>query len=226
MKEECKTSSGKTLDSVTLEELVLSAKDMCQSTSKSGMEESAARPFPRMPGGHNKQYHCSETNELTSFDMVEHLRKGLGSSGQLVHVETINPRKAKYGDHLMTFSESTKTALRRMGISMLYSHQAEAIRASLSHKDVVVATSTASGKSLCYNIPVLEELSTNRLSCALYLFPTKALAQDQLRALLEMTAGLEFILNMGVYDGDTSESDRIWLRENARLCMELIQLSL
>lgn len=215
--QERKTSSGKTLDSVTLEELVLSAKDMCQSTSKSGMEESAARPFPRMPGGHNKQYHCSETNELTSFDMVEHLRKGLGSSGQLVHVETINPRKAKYGDHLMTFSESTKTALRRMGISMLYSHQAEAIRASLSHKDVVVATSTASGKSLCYNIPVLEELSTNRLSCALYLFPTKALAQDQLRALLEMTAGLEFILNMGVYDGDTSESDRIWLRENARL---------
>eukprot|EP01018_Ginkgo_biloba_P017055 Gb_36555 [translate_table: standard] len=114
-----------------------------------------------------------ETNVLTPLDMVEHLKKGLGSHGQLVHVEIINPRKAKYGDPLRSFSETTEAVLSRMGISRLYSHQAEAISASLMGKNVVVATSTASGKSLCYNVPVLEELSMNPMSCALYLFPTK-----------------------------------------------------
>eukprot|EP00268_Persea_americana_P046729 TRINITY_DN4827_c0_g1_i4.p1 TRINITY_DN4827_c0_g1~~TRINITY_DN4827_c0_g1_i4.p1 ORF type:complete len:647 (-),score=103.78 TRINITY_DN4827_c0_g1_i4:92-2032(-) len=113
--------------------------------------------------------------------------------------------------------EKTKALLERIGISSLYSHQAESIRASLSGKNVVVATSTSSGKSLCYNLPVLEVLSENLLSCALYLFPTKALAQDQLRALLGMTAEMGISLNVGVYDGDTSQADRAWLRDNARL---------
>ncbi|KAF6175938.1 hypothetical protein GIB67_003426 [Kingdonia uniflora] len=110
------------------------------------------------------------------MEMVEHLRKGIGSRGQ-----------------------------------------AESLQASFSGKGIIVATMTSSGKSLCYNLPVLEELSHNLLSCALYLFPTKAITQDQLRSLLVSMKGLDVCLNIGVYDGDTSQEDRMWLRDNARL---------
>ncbi|KAL5993780.1 hypothetical protein ACLOJK_038137 [Asimina triloba] len=158
-----------------------------------------------------------DTSSLLPVEMVEHLRRGIGSMGQIVHVEEIEARKAVYADVPYDFLEKTKAAVEGIGISRLYSHQAEAVQASLSGKNVVVATSTSSGKSLCYNLPVLEALSQDPLSCALYLFPTKALAQDQLRALLGMTEGLGFKLNIGVYDGDTPQEDRRWLRDNARL---------
>ncbi|XP_057857764.2 uncharacterized protein LOC131066901 isoform X2 [Cryptomeria japonica] len=215
--QETKGSSDKAFDAVTVEDLILAAKDMDQVTTKNCIRGCASPPFPRTSQGHNKQYRCSETKELMPFDMVDHLKKGLGSCGQVVHVENINARKAKYGVPSITFSESTNALLKGMGISRLYSHQAEAIQAAVLGKNVVVATSTASGKSLCYNVPVLEELTTNPLSCALYLFPTKALAQDQHRALIEMTQRLEVTINMGIYDGDTSQGHRIWIRDNARL---------
>lgn len=151
------------------------------------------------------------------MEMVEHLRKGMGCQGQMVHVEEICARMAIHVEIPDELSENTKSALEHIGVTRLYSHQAESIQASLGGKNVVVATMTSSGKSLCYNVPVLEVLSQNLLSCALYLFPTKALAQDQLRALLAMTKGSDVSLKMGVYDGDTSEEDRMWLRDNARL---------
>eukprot|EP01018_Ginkgo_biloba_P024532 Gb_06165 [translate_table: standard] len=75
----------------------------------------------------------------------------------------------------------------------------------LRGKILIIVTSTVSGKSLCYNVLVLEDLSISLMSCALYLFPTKVLAQDQLRAFLEMTRGLKFTLTMGVYDDDTPQ---------------------
>ncbi|KAM7471215.1 hypothetical protein LguiA_009398 [Lonicera macranthoides] len=161
--------------------------------------------------------HCHETNSLLPAEMIEHLRKGIASQGQIVHVEEISGRKANYVEIPSELSENTKHALKCLGVTSLYSHQAESIKATLAGKDVVVATMTSSGKSLCYNLPVLEVLSQNLLACALYLFPTKALAQDQLRALLAMTKGFDASLNIGVYDGDTSQQDRTWLRDNARL---------
>ncbi|KAF9587578.1 hypothetical protein IFM89_004036 [Coptis chinensis] len=154
---------------------------------------------------------------LLPAEMVEHLRKGIGSREQIVHIEEICGRKAVYVDIPNALSETTRSALKRIGVSRLYSHQAESIQASLSGKNVVVATMTSSGKSLCYNVPVLESLSQNLTSCALYLFPTKALAQDQMRALSLMTEGMKMSCAMGVYDGDTSQGDRMWLRDNARL---------
>ena len=72
-------------------------------------------------------------------------------------------------------------ALRQRGIEQLYAHQAAAIDAGAAGRDVVVVTGTASGKTLCYNLPVLETLCRTRGRTALYLFPTKALAQDQLQ---------------------------------------------
>ncbi|XP_010318873.1 uncharacterized protein [Solanum lycopersicum] len=168
-------------------------------------------------GSHAFEAHCCDTNPMTPLEMVEHLRKGIGSDGQVVHIENITARNATYVEIPSVLSESTVLALKNIGITRLYSHQAESIQASLAGKDVVVATLTSSGKSLCYNVPVLEVLSHSLSACALYLFPTKALAQDQLRSLLNMTNEFSADLGIGVYDGDTSQMDRKWLRDNARL---------
>lgn len=163
------------------------------------------------------QYRCHRTDELQPLEMIEHLRNGTGSKGQMVHVEDIDARKAIYKEMPERLSDKTKSVLKNVGIDKFYIHQTESIMASLAGKNVVVATMTSSGKSLCYNVPVLEELSQNLSSCALYLFPTKALAQDQLRALLAMTKQFDSSINIGVYDGDTSYRDRMWLRDNARV---------
>ncbi|KAI3785640.1 hypothetical protein L1987_44764 [Smallanthus sonchifolius] len=160
---------------------------------------------------------CNETNPLLPTEMVEHLRAGIGSQEQMVHVEEINGRIANFVEIPAYLSERMQSTLRSSGVSKLYSHQAESIEASLAGKNVVISTMTSSGKSLCYNLPVLEVLSQNLSACALYLFPTKALAQDQLRALLSMTVGFDVGLNIGVYDGDTSQEDRLRLRDNSRL---------
>ncbi|WZZ22845.1 hypothetical protein YC2023_124232 [Brassica napus] len=160
---------------------------------------------------------CHGTNSLLPLEMVEHLRNGFGSKGQIVHVEDINARKAVYVEIPDELSDITKSALKRIGINTLYSHQAESISAASSGKNVVVATMTSSGKSLCYNVPVFEKLTTDTDACALYLFPTKALAQDQFRALSDLIKGYEASINMGVYDGDTPYKDRTWLRNNGRL---------
>ncbi|KAG9443551.1 hypothetical protein H6P81_014891 [Aristolochia fimbriata] len=165
----------------------------------------------------NRYTHCKETCQLLPVEMVEHLRKVAGSNGQIAHVEEIGGRAATFVDLPEDLSEPMKLALHRIGISKLYSHQADSVKALLSGNDVVVATATSSGKSLCYNLPVLEDLSQNLSSCAMYLFPTKALAQDQLRTLMSMTTGLSFSLNIGIYDGDTPQDHRSWLRDNARL---------
>ncbi|ESW10374.1 hypothetical protein PHAVU_009G203700 [Phaseolus vulgaris] len=160
---------------------------------------------------------CHDTKSLLAVEMIDHLKKGIGSEGQIVHIEDICARKAIYSKNHIDLSEKMRSALKCIGVSKFYSHQAESIQASLHGENVVVATMTSSGKSLCYNLPVLEVLSMNSSSCALYIFPTKALAQDQLRALLHMTKGFDNDFNIGIYDGDTSHSERMWLRDNSRL---------
>ncbi|MBA0652200.1 hypothetical protein Goklo_019474 [Gossypium klotzschianum] len=177
----------------------------------------ARRSSSSASNSHSVKRRCHDTSQLLPPEMVEHLRKSIGSDGQMVHVEKIGARKGSYVEIPNELSDKSKSALKSIGINKLYSHQAESILASLSGKNVVVATMTSSGKSVCYNLPVLEALSHNLSSCALYLFPTKALAQDQLRALLTLTNGFDCGINIGVYDGDTSQKERTWLRENARL---------
>ncbi|XP_021731008.1 uncharacterized protein LOC110697909 isoform X2 [Chenopodium quinoa] len=190
----------------SLEELITSVKKTDSSSYGIGAEKNRS----------SIEVRCCETHPLSPMLMLEHLRKGIGSRGQIVHIEEITARVAVCTDIPDELSENAKSALRTLEITKLYSHQAESIKASLCGKNVVVATMTSSGKSLCYNIPILEALSQNWLSCALYLFPTKALAQDQLRSLLSMTENFENV-NIGVYDGDTSQKERNQLRDNARL---------
>ena len=100
-------------------------------------------------------------------------------------------------------------ALARLGIPRLYRHQGEALGAIRAGKDLLVATPTASGKTLIYNVPVLETLLQDNRGHALYLFPLKALEQDQLKALQELDAALPYpFLSAAIYDGDTPPAQR------------------
>src|SRR5215207_10022137 len=95
-------------------------------------------------------------------------------------------------------------SLLRTGVDRLYSHQAEALAAA-REGHTIVTTGTASGKSLAFNLPVLDTLAHDRKARALYLYPTKALAQDQARKLHELGAGF---LRQAIYDGDTPREER------------------
>jgi DEAD/DEAH box helicase domain-containing protein len=108
-------------------------------------------------------------------------------------------------------------AARDRGIEQLYTHQAEAIEAALAGQHVVLATSTASGKTLAYNLPVLHNLLGDPATCALYLFPTKALAHDQLTNLKFQISSLGAPIAVRPYDGDTPSSHRPSIRRKARL---------
>src|SRR5205807_3378936 len=104
-------------------------------------------------------------------------------------------------------------ALSARGIERLYSHQAEAYEHVRAGRHVVVVTPTASGKTLCYNLPVLQRLLEQPTSRALYLFPTKALARDQLAELGALAKPLPIEVKVDVYDGDTPPGQRTAIRD-------------
>ena len=110
-------------------------------------------------------------------------------------------------------------ALATRGIESLYSHQADAYRAVRNGRHLVVVTPTASGKTLCYNLPVLQRLLENPERRALYIFPTKALAQDQLAELSALKHGLPIDLRVDTYDGDTAPGRRTAIREGGHIVM-------
>ena len=110
---------------------------------------------------------------------------------------------------------------RASGIEQLYCHQVAALELARAGQDFVVVTGTASGKTLCYNLPILEA-AVSEGGRALYLFPTKALAQDQLKGLLELVASdaeLARAIRPGVYDGDTPTAQRRRIRGEANLVL-------
>src|SRR6058998_1915259 len=110
-------------------------------------------------------------------------------------------------------------ALRRRGVERLYSHQAEAYTAVRNGRHLVVVTPTASGKTLCYNLPVLQRLLENPEKRALFVYPTKALAQDQLAELGALKSGLPIEVRVDTYDGDTPPGRRTAIRESGHIVM-------
>lgn len=114
-----------------------------------------------------------------------------------------------------TLDSSVQRALRGRGIERLYSHQARALELAAEGKHVVVATPTASGKSLCYNLPALHALAADPTATALYLFPTKALSRDQEEALRGLMRDAELSTAAITYDGDTPVDARRAARQRA-----------
>ena len=131
-----------------------------------------------------------------------------------------DPQPPIFGELKFQLTQNLVNALyNTRGITQLYAHQAEAINNLYDGHNVIVSTSTSSGKSLIYQIPVLHELEKDPLTRAMYIFPTKALAQDQRRSLKELLrfmTGLENIL-VETFDGDTAMLDRQLIKDEARI---------
>jgi DEAD/DEAH box helicase domain-containing protein len=140
----------------------------------------------------------------------------------LAHARTLPAREARFGELAFPLIEPLGEALVAQRIERLYTHQAQAIEASRGRLDTVVVTGTASGKSLCYQLPVFETLLGDPEATALFLFPTKALAQDQLKSLTRLSAGhpdLMKAVRAGVYDGDTQATTRRRIRDTSNLIL-------
>ncbi|HVA86310.1 MAG TPA: DEAD/DEAH box helicase, partial [Candidatus Saccharimonadales bacterium] len=125
------------------------------------------------------------------------LRRGV------VHHEVISAREARHEPMPEWLDPRLRTGLAARGISQLYSHQADAIRAVRDGRDVVVVTPTASGKTLCYALPILQAIADDPAARALLLFPTKALGQDQVAEFGALAAASGLAIAVAAYDGDT-----------------------
>ena len=155
-------------------------------------------------------------------EIIDEIKSLEWYTGQIVpdgH-RVFDPQSPIYGDLNFQLTQNMVNALyNTRNITQLYSHQAEAINNLYDGHNVIVSTSTSSGKSLIYQIPVLHELEQDINTRAMYIFPTKALAQDQRRSLKEMLrfmSGLEDIL-VETFDGDTPMADRNHIRDEARI---------
>jgi DEAD/DEAH box helicase domain-containing protein len=137
------------------------------------------------------------------------------TDGRVVAEGTEDPRPPELVPPPGDLAPALADTLRSAGIESLYSHQVEALETA-RRENVVITSGTASGKSLAFNLPVLDKLARDETSRALYLYPTKALAQDQARKLSELRiAGLR----LAIYDGDTPREDRPGLRRRSNLVL-------
>nr|MBI2904565.1 DEAD/DEAH box helicase [Chloroflexota bacterium] len=142
--------------------------------------------------------------------------------------EALPPRPSRHAPLPPGLYAPLGAALRRRGIEQLYTHQASAVAAALRGENVAIVSGTASGKTLCYNLPVLHTLLQHPSARALYLFPTKALAQDQAAELADFIAALDSptddsfrtphsALRIGRYDGDTPQAHRAAIRRDSSI---------
>ncbi len=157
---------------------------------------------------------------MDTYEFLDYLKSDPEYKDQIVHIQFIPPRDARPGWPEKPFHPVLQERLDQLDLSTLYSHQAEAINRIRLGKNVMVATPSASGKTLCYNIPVLNTLLEEPFARALYLFPTKALAQDQLRSLVSLAGdSINLPWECATYDGDTPGEERAGIRKRARIVL-------
>ncbi len=144
--------------------------------------------------------------------VVDRLRRSRPFMKDVVAWERLPPRPARHAPPPARLNASLLTALQQRNTWPLYTHQALAVEAALREENLVVVTGTATGKTLCYNLPVLQALLADPTASALYLFPTKALAQDQLAELADLAEQLDRPVPVHLYDGDTPTSRRSAVR--------------
>ncbi|MFP7230503.1 ATP-dependent helicase MrfA [Bacillus subtilis] len=137
----------------------------------------------------------------------------LKGNENVVNWHEIEPREARTRPMPESIDERIKTALSKRGIDELYTHQYSAYQYVQKGENIVTVTPTASGKTLCYNLPVLQSIAQDETNRALYLFPTKALAQDQKSELNEIIDEMGIDIKSFTYDGDTSPAIRQKVRK-------------
>ena len=150
------------------------------------------------------------------ISFIETLKRHRYYAPQVVYHKPFPPQTGDFSRPGKGFPPALARALEKMGVRRLYSHQVAAIENVRGGKNVVIATPTASGKTLTYNLPVVERLLQDPEGKALYLFPLKALEQDQRKAFQEFVQPLQaqFPLKAEIYDGDTSSYRRKKIRES------------
>ena len=150
-------------------------------------------------------------------DVIRSLREDPEFADRVTHWETIPAREGKFADFPAGVDARIRSALEARGISRIYSHQLATWDAVRRGRSVVLVSPTASGKTLAFNLPVLQALLEDPDAKALYLFPTKALSQDQQSELNEVVLGGEIPVRIFTYDGDTPGSIRISARDEGRI---------
>ncbi|MDE2766321.1 MAG: DEAD/DEAH box helicase, partial [Chloroflexota bacterium] len=149
---------------------------------------------------------------------VERLRRAGDRVGRLAHVERLPPRPAEHAALSHDLHPALTALLEGLGVLPLYRHQAAAVDALLDGQDAAVVTPAASGKSLCYQAPIVHTLLEDSSARALLLFPTKALAQDQLRSLRRLLTD-RLGAHAAIFDGDTPPEERGRIRRSANLVL-------
>ena len=156
-------------------------------------------------------------SEIDNF--IKTLSQDKHISKRISHVEIIKEREPEFCDFPSDLHEKLIKALRDSGINQLYSHQMKSYSLLKEGKNVVVVTPTASGKTLCYNIPVINTILKDENARALFLFPTKALSYDQLEGLERLLETTREGIATFTYDGDTPKDIRKSVREKAKIIL-------
>lgn len=150
---------------------------------------------------------------MTIAEYIQYLKGNRAFMRNVTNWQVLPAREARYGTFPNSLDARVIEALKRKGIDRPYIHQSRAIQAALERRDFVVVTPTASGKTLCYNIPVLDAILKDESARALYLFPTKALSSDQVAELYGMIQDMGASIKAYTYDGDTPASARSAIRQ-------------
>jgi DEAD/DEAH box helicase domain-containing protein len=151
-------------------------------------------------------------------ELLDELLTSLETGPLITAVRHFDAKPAVFAPFPSSLDPRIVEALKARGVQQLYSHQAKAFDTVAKGEHLVVVTPTASGKTLCYNLPVLQALVQQPEARVLYLFPTKALAQDQLAELMELSKSLPD-MRMFTYDGDTPQDARRSVRARANLVL-------
>ena len=150
---------------------------------------------------------------MNTGQLLDYLKHNPDFASNVTHWQVMPARPAKYADYPDDFDPALRAVLESRGVKRLYSHQRRALDLAQAGKDFVVITPTASGKTMCYNLPVLSEILRDNESRALYLFPTKALSSDQVAELYEIIKAMDAPIKAFTFDGDTPVSARKAIRQ-------------
>jgi DEAD/DEAH box helicase domain-containing protein len=157
---------------------------------------------------------------MDSTDFIRYLTASADYKQQIVHVEHIPLQEASFAKLNKPLRPALKSRLESLGKASLYSHQVETLNAIFNGKNVILSTPTASGKTLCYQIATLDAILDDKDNRAIYLFPTKALTQDQLHSFREIACpALVSEKAIVAFDGDTPHAKRPVIKKQARILL-------
>jgi DEAD/DEAH box helicase domain-containing protein len=155
--------------------------------------------------------------KLTLNEWIARLKKNKSFNHSAAAIVEIPAKAGDWEDYPDWVNPRLRMVLEKRGLGKLYRHQAQAVRFIRNGKDVVLVTPTASGKTLCYNLPVLQSILDEPQTRALYLFPTKALAQDQMHEIYSLITDLQADIKTFTYDGDTPDEARQAIRKQGHI---------